>query len=63
MILSMTSARYDLLWTEVVIVTVLSFAVFASVGLLERAVSSLYTGSVPTDERAPSVLRVPEPAL
>jgi sulfonate transport system permease protein len=62
MILSMTSARYDLLWTEVVIVTVLSFAVFALVGLLERAADSIYTGSVPAG-LAPASLPVPEPAV
>jgi sulfonate transport system permease protein len=63
MILSMTSARYDLLWTEVVIVTVLSFAVFALVGLLERAAGSIYTGSVPAVVASAPALQVPAPAV
>ncbi|WP_170315602.1 ABC transporter permease [Nakamurella deserti] len=46
MILSMTSARYDLLWTEVVIVTLLSFAVYAGVGLLEKLAARRYRGRV-----------------
>ncbi|SER33418.1 ABC transporter permease [Microlunatus flavus] len=62
MILSMTSARYDLLWTEVVIVTVLSFAVFALVGLAERAVAGMYRGSAPADAPTRSLVSTLEPA-
>lgn len=51
MILSMTSARYDLLWTEVVIVTLLSFAVYAGVGLLEKLAARRYRGRIAGDAR------------
>ena len=62
MILSMTSARYDLLWTEVVIVTALSFAVFALVGLAERAVEGMYRGSAPVEAPARALVAAVEPA-
>ncbi|ORM36542.1 ABC transporter permease subunit [Williamsia sp. 1135] len=44
MILSMTTARYDMLWAEVVIVTALSLLVFAGVGLLDRWAARMYAG-------------------
>lgn len=44
MILSMTTARYDMLWSEVVIVTGLSLVVFAGVGLLDRWAARMYAG-------------------
>jgi ABC-type nitrate/sulfonate/bicarbonate transport system permease component len=44
MILSMTTARYDMLWAEVVIVTGLSLSVFAGVGLLDRWAARMYAG-------------------
>lgn len=44
MILSMTTAHYDMLWAEVVIVTALSLLVFAGVGLLDRWAARMYAG-------------------
>lgn len=44
MILSMTTARYDMLWSEVVIVTGLSLVVFSGVGLLDRWAARMYAG-------------------
>jgi hypothetical protein len=40
----MTTARYDMLWAEVVIVTALSLVVFAGVGLLDRWAARMYAG-------------------
>ncbi|OZF48853.1 hypothetical protein CH293_18305 [Rhodococcus sp. 14-2470-1b] len=55
MILSMTTARYDMLWAEVVLVTAMTFAVYAAVGILEKLSARMYSGSVAT----PTAVQVP----
>lgn len=60
MILSMTTARYDMLWSEVVIVTGLSLVVFSGVGLLDRWAARMYAGGPVRVVESPSRTSVQE---